>query len=255
MMVLQDSAYDKNKPCVLYQNVFEEGTLTATSGTAENAVSGTTWDFWIGTGSSTLTVDMGVDTEVDCFFIDAHDLFAVGSTLTVQAYIAAAWVTIETITPTDNAAIMVITPNITATQFRVTAIGVSIGVVMAGKRLVFPNGVDPSHTSIAHARTYELLSGDSISGQFTNSMVVRKGASLGVTFPLLNAEWVDSEMKEFETHYNVGKPFAWAASPSRFPDDMGFCKRPSGAGELRPMYYEGGMYEEFTMDLGVYINE
>tara|TARA_R110000851_G_scaffold200201_7_gene351351 strand:- start:358 stop:1128 length:771 start_codon:yes stop_codon:yes gene_type:complete len=253
-MIIQDGAYDINKPCVLYENVFLTGTLTASSGTGEDAISGTTWDFWTGAGASTLEIDIGVSTEVDCLFIDAHNLATVSSNLTFDKWDGAAWVNVETITPTSDVAIMLVMPNLSATKYRIGATGASIGVVMLGKRLVFPQGVDQSHTSIQHARVYELLGGNSLGGQFTGQKVIRKSADVGVTFPLLDAAWVDSDMSDFELHYNTGQPFAFAARPKDFPDDFGYCQRPDNAGELRPRYYEGGMYEEFTMSIGVYVN-
>lgn len=255
MMIIHDAAYDKNKPCVLFDNMLTKGTLTATNGIGENAVSGTTWDFWTPSSLGRLSVDLYVKSTVDCLFIDAHNISDVGGYVVWSYFDGTDWVNIEVVEPTDNSPIMVITDEIFATQFRVSVTGSSLGVVMMGKRLVFPNGIDSSYRSIPHSKTYTLLGGDSDAGQFTGQMLIRQGASVSPTFPLLDADWVDSDMKPFEDHYNRGLPFAWAASPAFNGDDMGFCQRPQGASELNPSYYEGGMYEEFTMHLGVYINE
>lgn len=266
MMIIEDDAYDKNKPFVLFENLLQKGTLVVTAPAdgydIENAISGTTWDFYRPAAIVQFTsyaVDMGVDTYADCAFIDAHNLGTSESIVRVQhSQDGVDWTSVTTaFTPVDDAAIMVIFKPLKARFWRFAldnSVAPDVGVFSIGSRLVFPNGVDPSHTSIPHARKYELLGGDSINGQFTGQMVTRKSADLSVTFPLLDAHWVNTEMAAFERHYNEGRPFAWAASPSFDGDDMGFCQRPMGAGELRPRYYEGGMYEEFTMSLGVYVN-
>lgn len=255
-VVIQSGAYDKNKVFVMYENVFYSAdTLSYTSGVGENAISGTTWDFWTGTGSSTLTATMSGDVEVDCFFIDAHDLFTVGSNVVFEARIASVWTEIEDITPTDNSAILVIAKPVTADAFRVTATGASIGVIMVGSRLVFPQGIDTNYGSIAHSRKLELIGGNSINGQFTGMQVTKKSASISPTFPLLDASFVDNDMEEFEAHYNEGKPFVFGVIAPQLPADFGYCQRPVNASELMPTYSNGGIYEEFTMELGVYINE
>ena len=206
-MVITDNAYDKGNPCVLYDNLFSTGILTASTARSgypkENAISGTTWDFYgpSALGFSVFSVDNESEVEADCVFIDAHNLGSIGSTFYVQ------------------------------------------------------HSTDSSYGSIPHSREYSLLGGKSDGGQFTSQMVIRKGASVSPTFPLLDAAWVDTDMKPFENHYNTGKTFAWAAMPAMFPDDMGYCQRPPSSGSLSPSYYEGGMYEEFTMNLEVYINE
>jgi hypothetical protein len=253
-MIIKEGSYDTRKPTVLYDNLFAQGTLTASSGVGENAISGTTWDFWQGTGASTLEVDLGVGAEANCLFVDAHNLFTVGSALSVEYWNGSAWVVIEAITPTDNTAIMVIFPDTTASKYRIGATGADIGVVILGKRLVFPQGVDNGHTAINHARRIDVLGGDSLNGQFTGQQIIKRSADTSMTFPLLDASWVDTDMAEFETHYDNALPFAFATNPQAYPKDMGYCQRPQGASELRPRYYEGGLYEEFTMALGVYQN-
>ena len=242
-MVITDNAYDKGNPCVLYDNLFSTGILTASTARSgypkENAISGTTWDFYgpSALGFSVFSVDNESEVEADCVFIDAHNLGSIGSTFYVQH-------------STDGVEF-----RYWRVAFNNVGAEATVGVIMIGKRLVFPNGIDSSYGSIPHSREYSLLGGKSDGGQFTSQMVIRKGASVSPTFPLLDAAWVDTDMKPFENHYNTGKTFAWAAMPAMFPDDMGYCQRPPSSGSLSPSYYEGGMYEEFTMNLEVYINE
>lgn len=253
-MIVKSGALNTSLPCVLYENIFTLGTVTQSDdGDYENALSGTTWDFWSG-GARTLRVDLDSDVYVDCLFIDAHNLSDDNDSVTLQYWGGSDWVDYQVITPTDNSAIAFIFPEINNDMYRVLITGGDVGVLMLGKRLVFPQGVDQSHASIPHSTKYTLLGGDSINGQFIGNQVIRKGASLTVTFPLLDASWVDADMQEFEEHYNLGKPFMWAANALKFPTDFGFCQRPKGAGQLNPRYFEGGLYEEFSMQLGVYIN-
>jgi hypothetical protein len=261
-VIIADDAFDKGKPCVLYDNILTRGTVTAVSAASGydilNAISGTTWDFYRPSTAGVVdyAVDMGAATEVDCAFIDAHNI--VGDVFVQRSSDGVNWSSVtDTVDVSDGAAIMFIWRGVSYRYWRFVfdcAVAPDIGVLMMGKRLVFPQGVDTDHTSIQHARRYELLGGDSLTGQFTGQKVIKRAADVDVTFPLLDAEWVDAELAGFEYHYNTGQPFAFAAMPSRYPADMGYCQRPENAGELRPKYYEGGMYEEFTMSLGVYVN-
>lgn len=264
-MIISDDAYDKRAPCVLFENVLDYGAVSASTADAgydvENATSGTTWDAYkpVSATSANYDVDAGVDVECDCAFVDAHTLGSVGGSVRVWASTdGVGWTPItDAVDVADNGAVMLIWRGVEYRYWRIAFThdaAPEIGVLSIGKRLVFPNGIATPHTSIQHSKKIEVLGGDSDSGQFTGQMIVRKSASVNVTFPLLDADWVENEMKPFETHYNEAKPFAWAASPLFDGDDMGYCQRPSGAGELSPSYYEGGMYEEFTMRLGVYVN-
>lgn len=266
-MLITDDAYNKDLPLVLYDNLMARGTLlsaTAADGyDVENCVSGTTWDFYkpAALGLAAVRVEMASSEEADCALIDAHDMFTNGSYFRIECSDdGSVWTDLTGwIYPEDNGACMAIWPASSHLFWRVLFNNPTaqsrVGVIVLGLKLSFPNGIDSAYRSIPHSRTYTLLGGDSDSGQFTGQNVIRKGATVSPTFPLLDASWVDSDMKAFEAHYNEGLTFAWAAMPSMYPDDMGYCKRPADAGELRPGYYEGGMYQEFTMQLKVFIND
>ena len=262
MMIISDDAYDKNKPCVLYDNLMAQGVFisssTASGYNVLNAVSGTTWDFWkpASAGNFACRVDTGSAHEADCAFIDAHNI--VGDVRVQGSTDDVTWVAVtETVTVSDGNPIMFIWRGVSYRYWRFEFdcdIAPEIGVLMMGKRLVFLQGVDVSHTSIQHSQQFELLGGNSLSGQFTGQKIIKRSASVEVVFPLLDAAWVDTTLVDFEYHYNSGQPFAFATMPAKYPKDMGYCQRPEGASELRPSYYEGGLYEEFTMALGVYVN-
>ena len=263
MMIISDDAFDKSKPCVLYDNILTSGTVTASALAASgysvaNAYSGTTWDFYKPASAAffVYTVDMTTATECDCAFMDAHNI--VGSVYIAYSDNGSTWTrTTDNATPVNGEAVMFIwrgsSHRYWRFAFEVTN-APEIGVLMLGKRLVFPQGVDVSHTSIQHSQQFELLGGNSLSGQFTGQKIIKRSASVEVVFPLLDAAWVDTTMVDFEYHYNSGQPFAFATMPAKYPKDMGYCQRPESASELRPSYYEGGLYEEFTMALGVYVN-
>lgn len=263
-VIIESGATDTDMPMVLYENLYTLGTISGVSDAdypASNVATGTTWDFWYSsdTGAVGPTVVLDDDYTADCAFIDAHDMATAGASFRVQ-YSTDGGSTWNNITsfevPPDNGAILVLFPEVEGDAFRIqrNLAGAFIGVVMIGQRLVFPNGVDNGHTAINHSRVIDVLGGDSLSGQFTGQQIIKRSASTTVTFPLLSAEWVDNDMAMFEAHYNDALPFVYATSPENYPDDMGYCQRPSGSGTLGPSYFEGGLYEEFNMPLAVYQN-
>lgn len=258
-IVITAGATDTQRPMVLYENVFSDGVLVASSaiadGAGDNAVDTFTYDYWTpAIVPAQLTVTLDGPTEVDCFGIAAHNLGSEGATVSLQYYNGSTWVTIVSQSPLLDADILAVFPTVTATQFRVNMSGAvaSIGVVMAGKRLVFPTGILSGYTSTDHSKKYDLMTTRTLGGNFAGNRVYRVGIETSVTFGMIDADWVDTTMALFENHYNTGQPFFYAGSPSTLPNDMCYAWRPERGGELSPSYEEGGIYQEFDMDIMAY---
>lgn len=261
MIYIGAGVTDTDKPVVLYDNLFTQGTL---SGVADpdfpvgNAVTGTTWDFWKPDSPSirSITVDLGASATADCAFIDAHELATVGASVRVQTSTdGVSWSSASQLyTPTDNSPIMIIFSPASSRYWRIiqTDGPAAVGVVMLGERLTFEYGFsDP--VSFNHGKQVEVMGGNSLGGHFLGQKIRRKGGNTSFNFPWLSADWVNNEMAMFETHYNEGKPFAMALRPNYDDEELAYCWRPDGASELRPSYQVNGRAMTVDMQVDYYV--
>lgn len=260
-MIIETGALNTTGASLLYNNILANGTLTAstvaTDGAAANAVDEATWDFWTPTAvPAWLRVDYGSAVECDGAGIAAHTLASVGATVNIQSSTDnAAWTTRATAVPLTNEAIFFCFPPVTARYWRVYVTGAvaSIGVAFIGKRLAFPSGVLSGHIAINNAVRVTLLNSTSVSGQLIKNRIVRRGAETTINFGLVETSFADGLFAAFKVWYNEGGTFFYAGSPSRWPNDMGYCWRPEGAGEITPSYTEGGTLSELSMEVSAYV--
>lgn len=259
-VVIVSGSDDTLNATVLYQNILDEGTVTVSSETADgaglNAVEDTTFDFWTGGAAySSITIDMGVSTECDCIGVAAHTIGTVGANIGVSysnddiTYSNTGFYE----SPLTDETIMGIFPAVSARYWRVWISNgpASVGVIKLGKRLVMPCGVLSGYTAINHANVVELMTNTSVKGQFLGARINRVGAATNINFGLVDTDFVDNNMAMFEDHFNSGRTFFYAGSPSEWPDDYGYCWRSSG--ELNPSYEEGGKLAQVAMDVSVYV--
>jgi hypothetical protein len=251
---------ETEKPTLLIGNIFAQGTVTASAtipdGPFGNATSDSTFDFWTPSeATATAEVDMGAPVFCDALGIAAHTLGTVGATVEVQRSAdGIAWTTVVAVTPTNDSAIVAIWPEVSARYWRLRVISgpASIGVVKLGSRIIIPSGVALGHVSVNHAERIELLSNDSIDGQFLNTRVIRKSGETTLDFGLVSQSFIDEDMADFERLYNEGRTFFYAGSPANLPLDVGYCKRPMGASEMRP-FYEGGEFMQLDFEAQIYV--
>lgn len=262
MIYIRPGAVDIDKPSAIFDNLFDQGTLTGNSAAGfpvANIITGSTWDHWRPplSGDKRAQVVLSGQRYADCLFIAAHDLGSQGARFRLQRSIdgGSSWIDVFTwIDPVDNSAIKVIFERVEGDAWRIEQTNgtASIGVVILGERLVFPYGIDSSYTSFQHSHTIEVMGGNSLGGQFLGQKIMRKGGNTSLSFPLLESEWVDSTMVPFERHYNEGKPFGFSTNPSFRDIDVAYCWRPDNASELRPTYYEGGKFQDMQMEVDYY---
>lgn len=260
---IQEGATDTDLPLVMYDSIFESGTVTwsseTTDGFALNAIEDATNDFWTPASvPAWIAVDMGASVPVDCAGVVSHTVGSSGATVQVQSSDnGTAWVTRSTITPTTDETILTVMAYVEARYWRVyiTDAVTSIGNIKLGKRLVFPSGVLSGHIGINHGQNVELMTNESMGGQFLSNRIDRVGASVSIDFGLIEREFVDDDMAEFERHYNSGRTFLFASCPTDYPDDYGYCWRSSSNGELRPSYEEGGELMALEMGVSVYVEQ
>jgi len=252
-----------NNPLVLYENVFDAGTITWSSesvdGAALNSIEDTTFDFWMPTSvPAWIQVDYGAEALCDCAGIVSHTVGTSGATVEVQSSDdAVLWITRATISPLTDETILTVFPPVSARYWRIyiTVSTCVIGVIKLGKRLVFPGGVISGHVSISHAHNVNLMTNISLGGQYIGNRQNRVGASTNIDFGLIDTDFVENDMAEFEDHYNSGRPFMFAASPLQYPYDYGYCWRSGSDGEMRPSYQEGGELMPISIGVQVYVEQ
>jgi len=246
----------------LFTNILASGTLTASTesadGAKENAIDDATWDYWLPTAvPATLVVDYGSDVECDCAGIAAHDSGSVGATVSVQSSPdGATWTTQGSFVPSDDNTLMIFFPAFTARywRFRVTNAVALYGVVMIGKKLEMPVTPLSGHTSLHNAKRIELMNSGTDGGHFRGNRIMRRRAETTINFGAISATFADGDdFQLFKDHYNDGKPFFYAGCPLYYPEDVGYCWRPEGAGEIRPNYTEGGVLSEISMSVAAYL--
>jgi len=263
MIYIESGAANTDVPVVLYDNILLDGTLTGTEASGfpkENAVTGTTWDYWQAPDAATrsIGVDLSSQTFANCLFVDAHDIATVGADIKVQYSTdgGSVWQDAsDWYTPTDNTPIMILFSGVTGNSWRMqTRNGPpKIGVIMLGNKLPFEYGTEDM-VSFRHGERTEVMGGNSIGGQFLGQKIRRKGGNTSFSFPWLTADWVNNDMAMFEAHYNDGKPFGMALRPSYDADELAYCWRPDGGGELRPQYQMKGVSFSMNMQVDYYVS-
>lgn len=250
---------DLEKPHLLITNLFETGAVTATPTIADgafgNCVTDGTFDFWTPSeATASATVDMGAATRADMIGIAAHNLATSTAIVNVQSSDNnSTWVTRLSITPTNDSTIIGLFPSVSARYWRVqiTSGPASIGVMKLGRRIVVPSGLSIGYVSANHANVVELLSNDSVDGQFLNTRVIRRSGQTTLDFGMVDQEFIDGGFAEFERKYNDGRAFFYAGSPLTLPLDAAYCKRPVGSGEIRPTY-DGGELMALSFEAQIY---
>jgi hypothetical protein len=260
-LYIEPAAIDTDKPCFLYENIFDQGTVTVSHETADgaglNAIEDTTFDFWTPSSvPANIAVDCGVPVPVDCFAIVSHTAGSEGSTIAIQSSVNGSdWTSRSTVTPTDDSSIFAIFPQVTARYWRVLVTDevCSIGIIKAGARLIMPCGPLSGHVGINHAKRVELLTNMSQKGQFLGTRVRRVGAETSINLGLVDRDFVDTDMVAFEAHFDDGQTFIYAGGPDDYPLDYGYCWRDGG--ELRPTYDEGGEMMNIQLNVSVYVEQ
>ena len=233
-----DAAYDElnTLPMVLYDNVFTRGTLTTNTETDDgwvaNAADAQTHDFWAPAILPAFVNTVLPQPEtVDCLFVANHNIGSLGADIILRQDN----LNIRIFKPLDNRPFMMVIPEVTATifEFRIrntaTEPGTAYaGVVMLGKRLVFPSGVTVGYQPLNTARRVRKLSSTTLKGHNIGTRIVKGGGETSALIQNMPAEFVDNDMFEFSKKYSNGDPFAWASGPSLFPDDLGLVQSQIG---------------------------
>lgn len=259
MIFLASGAADADKPAILFDNILSRATLDASStaiGAAANVLGPQTFDWWQASAMpATLTGTLAAAESCDCACIAAHDLGTKAATVIVQRWNGSGWVAVATYAPTDDAALMLIWPAVSADQWRIRFTGASapkIGIAFIGSRLIVPEAVAAPYIPADMAQRVELMAARSLGGQFLGVSVYRRGLEGEAGFGPVPRSWVDGALRPFAAHYDAGGTFFFAGAPALMPGDVAYCWRSENAGELRPSYSAGGYWAAIKMGLAGY---
>lgn len=248
-----------NKAMVMWSN---DATVVASSANpmypAINVTSQDTFSSWLASSNNpSIYVDKGVSTAADCVGISSHNLFSKGITSLVisRSSNATSWTTIQTVTITSDDDIIVVFPEGSFRYWRISWTGVpaNIGVLMFGKRLVFPNAPIDDYVPLNHSRRYTKYFNQSILGQLLGNRVMAAGAETSVDIGYVERSFTDGALVPFESRYNQGGTFFYASCPSMYPRDMGYCWANSQDATVSVTYVEADKLSTLSFGVTAYV--
>jgi hypothetical protein len=258
------TAGQSENPFIAYDNLAAlsttvlGGTAVLTDGARENAISGTTYDYWKPNVTGTTArfeITLAATTDVSFVGLAAHNLATLGATVAVNRSTdgGATWPTVgASVTPTDNSPIgfRIATTGISAAGWRINitnltaAAPVYIGVVFFGKDTVFPRRFYKDFAPAMAPTEVQLQSNVSVGGNLLGNSVIAQGSTLAAKFANLDPAWIRGTMLPFIPHFNQGKGFFFGWRPTTYPQDFHYCWRegavirPANSGPLNFMSLE-----------------
>lgn len=258
-----------NNPFVAWNNLAATatlgGTATLTDGDAFNAVTGTTYDYWlpnVTTTSCTFRVTFAAPRTVSFVAIAAHNLFDFGATAHIQYSTdsGATWNSGGTsiVTPTDNRPIgwRLVTSGHDAADWRVSINGltagdaVQIGVVFMGDELVFPQRFYQDFSPIISPTDIVLQSNVSAGNHLLGNSILRRGSTLNAPLRNIDPSFVRADMAGLIPHFNNGDPVFFGWRPATYPEDFYYGWREGDV--LRPANSSVTNLMTFNLPMRVY---
>jgi hypothetical protein len=230
-------------PRILYQDIFREGTITASTeeadAPAENVADGLTWDFWTPTAlPATLEVQLGAAADVDYAWLGPHTLGTNEVTVKGEYHDGADWVTMfDEYSPGTDRVVAFLFEQVTASRFRYVFSGLggmpSIAIAMMGKALAMQRGVTLNHAPITLQRVTKASPHTSEGGQTLGRSILRQGVKTSIEFENLQTSWLRTYFEPFMESARV-YPFGWVWSPVNYPAEVALCWTPAGKEDIRP---------------------
>lgn len=234
-----------NKTVILWNNRFNSRSIQdPTFGNRIALTDPATWSSWSPSGTNNnVRYTFNNPTFIDSLGLCSHTLASnVASILVQYSHDDSSWTNAHSrYSPLTDEDFILIFQGVSARYWRLNLLGAgySIGVVFGTKRFVFPHSPVDSYTPLNHSRKYTKLYNDSIKGHFLNNRVMAAGAETEVDMGFFDRDWLDASIRGFERHYNQGGTFFYAGCPSRYPDDMGYCRSAGDDETMSIEYIEG----------------
>ena len=176
-------------------------------------------------------IDFGAAKTINYCAIAAHLLYY--KVINVQSSTDAVnWVTRHSITPTDNAPIIVMFPSASAQYWRLSitagtnaAYGSSIptvGVIYFGDYLRFPWALEVGISPLFMSRNTVYATNASEGGNWLGRSVRRTSKSGSYTFKGMGRDWYKNNVDTMIRRARA-KPFFFASSPLAMPWDVAYC--------------------------------
>ncbi len=233
-------------PILAYNNLFETGTVSATSEDAsypkENAYDWKPFDWWkpsVASGTVYFTVDSGVATPADYWAIYAHsnidsiqlqesdDNFATVTNVGAAVTPTGGELIFRTFTSSSKRY-----RRFVITHSAVFSLGIAaVGAVETLTGISLRAGFSPLQ------RENKLLNNDAQNGNYLGRSVIRNGLRFDVDLDLFDPAVARSAMEAFIDHAEI-KPFFFSWDQTNYPDEAVFCEltaRPQ-ADYSRPRY-------------------
>lgn len=248
---------------VLYNNVFEDGTVTwanqVTGSEALNVLDDESTSWWTQSSvPSWVKVALPAVDTVNCLGIASHDMGTSGASFELQhSPDGVTWTSIYgPESPTNDDDIIVYFDDVTDDYFRVIIDDAvcNIGVIKLGSRLAFPVAPMSGHKPLHHSRSVTLLSNQTVGGQLRANRPVKMGAGTTVNCGLVDRSFTEGALLPFEDAYNNGRAFFYCGAPSVIPKDMGYCWRPEGGDIMNVSWSEGDGLSQVDFEIRALVN-
>lgn len=215
-----------------YDNFVPGATVTGT--TAEAAFPAdaikrqTTWERWKPTGTTNedLLITPATSQDANYIGIAAHTLGSSGATVALAYSVDnVTFTTIETLSPADNSAIMILFTSVSAGYWRIRITSATsapnIGVVYIGKTLDMDRPIYGGHSPINLSRQTVVRPTESEKGQWLGRSVIRYGLQTSYDWENLAAAWYRANFDPFVKAARF-RPFFIAWRPETFPQEVAF---------------------------------
>ena len=219
---------DQPRICFDTHTATPTATSTATGADVNWLVDGETWSVWEG-GSTSQTVTLTFSSAATSYAaIAAHNLGSTGATVSC----AAGGVTVGSISPDDDGAIVFLFGSTTVTTVAFTISGGSaapqIAVAQAGEVLEMPRlsvftGLPISESKQVRYRHQQSIRGD-VLGRAVEGADLRFDLTVQNLPETFRAASGDVTWKGFINHVDNTGPFFIAAKPSSYPDDVAYAR-------------------------------
>jgi hypothetical protein len=234
VIILPTTATDPRNPRIGWHNLVTFLNLAASSSAVgfpvTNLSNGATYLTWkaTGTGTQTITVDLGEPTLVDYVGIARHNFATAGIGYVLQSSNdGTTWGDLDdSQTPTDDGVILHQFEEVEARYIRLSlaagSIPASIAVLHVGRILVCQRRIYVGHTPTPMGRESVVSTGLSESGQFLGRVRRRRLIAGKVALANLEPVWYRENFDPFAEVADV-QPFFWAWRPLSYPSELAYC--------------------------------
>lgn len=79
------------------------------------------------------------------------------------------------------------------------------------------------------------------------------GAQASVNVGMIDRDWAENDLAEFEKHFNNGGAFFYCGAPNDIPKDMGYCRREGSMPEMSITWVEGDIMADVSFEMAAYV--